>query len=222
MPAGSRGWRARRGEGASPASGRSERPLCRQPPHGSHHPPHGVKHLEVAYGRNPAYGHWRLELPSPVREFGRHWHEATQEDAFEELLPLHRLRDEAQPHRGTLERRDDVVSGRPHCHREPREKLTREPFLLEQSAKLSGAEVADTERARIELSPVSVHRTDKEDSVGSEHAAGLINKSAGVLQIVDRLVEEDYIEAPLRSEERRVGKECSTEWYRRQYEENTS
>src|SRR5437870_2856970 len=104
MPAGSRGWRARRGEGASPASGRSERrPLCRQRRHGSQHPPHGVKHLEVA----------------------------------------------------------------------------------------------DTERARIELSPVSVHRTDKEDSVGSEHATGLINKSAGVLQIVDRLVEEDYIEAPL-------------------------
>mgnify|MGYP000029218218 CR=1 FL=1 len=42
----------------------------------------------------------------------------------------------------------------------------------------------------------------------------LINKEFGISHIKNKLFEDDYIRTPLgRSEERRVGKECSSRWW---------
>src|SRR5881396_1086252 len=129
MPEGNRGSRARRATGASPIF---DTPEARQ----SSHTAHGVEHLEVAYGHAPPHKHWRLELARAISKLGRHRSQAPEEEPFEELLALHRLRDDAQPHCRALERRDNAISGGLYRDREGREQLTREPLPLEQPAQL--------------------------------------------------------------------------------------
>jgi hypothetical protein len=105
-----------------------------------------------------------------------------------------------------LDPRDQAVASGVPGSRKGRVELDAESVAGQERTQIARGKVSPTERARIEVGPLGIHRAHEQDPRRPEDPARFANELVGVLEIVERFVEDHGVERS-GSERERLGVE---------------